>query len=307
MRDTSNSFIRCLSKARSASRDQFTWRVGMPLVDGPLPNYGPADAYTIDIAGEGFMRTNKSTNCGGGGFEEWRLQKTYNFTGLTGIEFCLDIASNNANNNQAVAVYAHDTANPTPVEVLCQSDEPRENVDNIFYRFCGMLPAWAAGSPDSVLTVIAHSENNGRMMLVDNISIHGWSDTCTPNYLPALTEDFTGCPDPFTDGWGGWQVTGTINCTAPAPPWDCYDASERIWVENNTGSIATIVDTSALTGDVELCFFFGDDGNDAGKSLDVTFTTDGTTWQDAWNFSGEQDPDQPQRQHVPSVGVWIVR
>ena len=248
----------------------------------------------IDIAGEGFMRTNKLSNCGGGGFEEWRLQKTYNFTGLTGIEFCLDIGSNNANNIQAVAVYAHDTANPTPVEVLCQAGEPREGVDNIFFRFCGMLPAWAAGSPDTTVTIIAHSENNGRMMLVDNISIYAWNDTCTPSYLPAFTEDFTGCPDPLTTGWGGWTVTDTVNCTAAG--FDCYDASERIWVENNTGSISTLVDTSALTGDVELCFFFGDDGNDAGKSLDVTFTTDGTTWQDAWNFSGEQDPDQTCRE-----------
>jgi len=255
----------------------------------------PATAQIcVDIGGDGFMRTNKLSNCGGGGYEEWRLQKTYDFTGLTGIEFCLDIASNNANNNQAVAVYAYDSANPTPVEVLCQAGEPRENVDNIFYHYCGMLPSWTTGSPDTTLTIIAHSENNGRMMLVDNISIYGWNDTCTPNYLTALTEDFTGCPDPFTDGWGGWTVTGTVNCTAPA--FVCYDDSERIWVENNSASISTVVDTSALTGDVELCFFFGDDGNDAGKSLGVTFTTDGTIWQDAWNFSGEQDPDQTCRE-----------
>jgi hypothetical protein len=234
-----------------------------------------------------FLRTNKQSNCGGG-VEEWRLQKTFDFTGMTGIEFCLDIASQNANDNQAVAVTAYDTLNPTPEMFLCQFGEPRQTVDGEFYRFCGMLPAWADDSPDTTISIIAHSENNGRMMFVDNISIHAWNDACTPSYLTVLTEDFTGCNDPL-DGASGWAVTGTVNCTVEG--FDCFDASERVWVEGNSGTITRWVDTSALTGDVVLCFFYGDGGADGGKSLEVQFSTNGTDWLVAWDHSGDQRPD----------------
>jgi hypothetical protein len=163
-------------------------------------------------------------------------------------------------------------------------------VNDTFYRFCGMLPDWANGSSDVTLTVIAHSETDSMRMMLDNISIHAWNDTCTPGTLTALTADFTGCADPLASGWGGWLVNGTIHCTAPA--FDCHDASERVWVQNGTGTLSRFVDTTALTGDVVLCFFYGDDGAGAQKSLDVAFTTNLVDWQTAWSHSGDQGPDQ---------------
>ena len=47
-----------------------------------------------------------------------------------------------------------------------------------------------------------------------------------------------------------------------------------------------------MTGDVVLCFFYGDDGASAQKSLDVEFSTNSVDWQIAWSHSGDQAPDQ---------------
>ncbi len=244
----------------------------------------------VKIGADYFLRTSRPTTCGGS--EEWRIQKNYDFTGLTGVEMCLDIAGHNATVDQSIAVLADGPDNTTggPDMFFCDSGGPRQGVNDIFYRLCAPVPDWANGSPDVTLTIIAHSGDNQLSLLLDNISIRAWNDTCTPGYLNALTADFTGCPDPLTDGWGGWTVTGTVNCAAGA--FDCPDASERLSVDGNTADIQTTVDTTGLTGDVWLCFFFGDDGAGTRRSLDVQISTNGVDWTDAWNFSGDQGPDQ---------------
>jgi hypothetical protein len=248
----------------------------------------------VTVGPDSFLRTNKGSNCGGG-VEEWRIQKNYtNFSDLIGLEMCFDIAGHNANIDQAIAVVADGPDNPgVPDMFFCDSGGPRDTVDDIFYRFCAPLPAWANGSSDVTLTIIAHSEDNQRTLLLDNISIRGWNDVCTPNYLTAFTEDFAGCPDPLTDGWGGWHVSGTVNCTTEA--FTCYDTSERLWVDGTDAELWTSVDTTGLVGDVWLCFYFGDDGNNNNSRwLDLGMKTDPTAleWTEVWSFLGDQEPDQ---------------
>ena len=243
------------------------------------------------FAGNTSLRTDENLNCGGG-HEEWRLEKTYDFSGLSSLQVCLDIADVNANDHQAIMLYAYDGSNG-PDQILCQLDEPQEGVDGVFYRYCSStLNSWANDNSSVTIRIIGHSENGGRMMFIDNVAVKGWAQGCAPSYSTVFTEDFNGCPDPLTNGWNGWTVTGTIKCPTG---FNCYDGSSRAEADATAGTFERYLDASSLDGDVRLCFHFGDTGGSIGKNLLVEFDP-GTGWRTAFAQAGNPGPDNSCRE-----------
>ncbi len=238
------------------------------------------------VEGNTSLRADEAQNCGGG-HEQWRLEKTYDFSGLGNIQVCLDVADVNADPKQGVLIYAYDETNG-PERVFCINNGPRQEVDGVFYRLCSSaLGAWADDNPGVTLRIIGHSENNGRMMFIDNVTVKGWVQGCTPTHATVFTEDFTGCPDPLTSGWNDWAVSGTVKCVTG---FDCYDQSSRAEADTTAGVFARNLDVSGLDGDIRLCFYYGDDGGNTGKSLLVEFDA-GTGWQPAFAQVGNPGPD----------------
>jgi|GEM_PF-3120513 len=242
-------------------------------------------------AGNTSLRTDENQNCGGG-HEEWRLEKTYDFSGLSNIQVCLDIADVNANDHQAILVYAYDETSGLD-QILCQLDEPQEGVDSVFYRYCSnTLNSWANDNSSVTIRIIGHSENDNRMMFIDNVTVKGWVEGCSPTYHTVFIEDFDGCPDPITDGWNDWTVTGTLKCPTS---FDCYDSSSRAEADATAGTFERYLDVSSLDGDVKLCFYFGDTGGSTGKALLVEYDA-GRGWQRAFAQVGNPGPDNSCRE-----------
>ena len=156
-----------------------------------------------------------------------------------------------------------------------------------------MQPVTPSSTDQSVtIRIIGHSENNGRMMFIDDVTVKGWVEGCTPAYSTVFTEDFNGCPDPLTDGWNGWTVTGTLKCPTS---FNCYDNSSRAEADATAGTFARYLDASSLDGDVRLCFYFGDTGGSTSKALLVEYDA-GQGWQRAFAQTGNPGPDNSCRE-----------
>ena len=242
----------------------------------------------VDVGGGDYlMLTNRATNCGGG-VEEWRLQKVFDFSDLSDLRLCFDLSDNNANDNQVVAVWVEDLDSPGPLEIYCQHDGPRDDVNDVAFLQCVDLPAGLNGRARVEIMFVAHSENDNRVMAIDNISLSGWTAACAADVVSLVIEDFDGCADPLPDPFGAWTVGGTILCNSS--DFNCFDGSDRAIADATTGSIERRVDASAFDADVELCWHFGDKGNDANKTLLVEYDA-GSGFQPAWGYTGNQGPN----------------
>lgn len=260
------------------------------------------DTICVTAGEKSFLRTDENTNCGGS-VEEWRIEKTFDFSGFENIELCLDIADNNANTSQGILVEAYDGVDGPDV-VFCRNDGPQPGVDDVFYPFCASLSVatdrWVDGNPSVTLRVIAHSENGGRRMYLDNISLRGWRQGCDPVFATVFSEDFAACSDPITTGWQGWTVdSGDTDSYPKCPGNTCTNltggSSNCAEVDCNWMILERSVDASSLDGNVELCFNYGDDGVSAGSTFEALFDA-GTGWQTAWSQRGDPGPDSACRE-----------
>jgi hypothetical protein len=241
------------------------------------------------LGGNYVLKTDKATNCGTKK-EEWRIEKTYDFSDLTEIEVCFHVGDNNADNKQGVLVYASDGSNG-PDQIFCQIDKVQPGVNDVLYPFCAALPGWADDNPAVTVLFIVHSENDGRIMYLDNISVHGRYSGCSVVAVEAFSEDFTGCPDPIGDGWNGWTIdSGDTGAYPKCPGFDC-SGEEGAEADDDWMTLERSIDASALDGNVVLCFTYGDDGAGSGSQFDVSFNAGGG-WKTAWSQTGDPGPDQ---------------
>lgn len=243
------------------------------------------DTICITRDGNDILRSDRAQNCGGG-VEEWRLSSTFDFRDLWQPEICLRVAEVDADGNCGALVYVRD-AGHGPTQVVCRNGDLRPGTDGVFVRLCGRLPDWTDDNPSIEIVIIAHSESDGREVLLDGVEVHGWASGCTPSRAEALEEDFDQCPDPLPDGWEGWAVSGAAACNTDT--W-CYEGSTRIEVAGDTATLERVVDASGLDGDVLLCFHHGDDGGDPAKQLLVEFDA-GSGWRTAWVLDGDPGQD----------------
>ncbi|MBW1808588.1 MAG: hypothetical protein JRJ87_10375, partial [Deltaproteobacteria bacterium] len=250
----------------------------------------------VSPAGNEYLQTNRAQNCGGGD-KQWRLYKTFDTSGLSDLEVCFDLADWGASGDEWLLLYAADSLNND--QIFCQQDEPQDGINSIFYNYCVNLPAWAADNNSVTLTFIAHSNNDWDFLMLDNIVLRGWYQTCAPSYLTVFTETFDGCPDPINDGWNAWEVIGTPTCDGE---WSC-GSGNTAECEQENWTMTQVVDASGLDGNVTLCFTSGDDRADAGESITVSFDTGTGIWQTARYQAGNMGPNQTCRDYCVNLSA----
>ncbi|HUU01785.1 MAG TPA: hypothetical protein VM425_10110 [Myxococcota bacterium] len=227
------------------------------------------------------------------GDRQWRLQHTFDTTGLTNLELCFDYADRQAaGNNDVLQVDVADPNGNYQAAVFCDADGPRAGLDNTWFRTCVDISTAAPFVDDKpAVSVIffAHSNDNNNRIYIDNITLRGESISC-PASVVAITEDFSTCTDPLTD-WNGWTVGGgaSINCS---PSFSCFDASNRAWVDDTGGGVGEFYqyfDLSAVT-DLQLCFYYGENGANANEIVTVDVDS-GLGWQPVWSNEGNFGSD----------------
>ena len=261
-------------------------------VDGcnPRQNANCCDSLATlctNLNGNFVMRGDRALNCGGG-VEEFRLVKSFDTTGFSNLEICFDYGETGANANDGIIVVAADGTNTA--QVYCLNGEPRPGVNGVLYPLCASLPAWAGNNSNLEITIIIHSETNNHALYLDDVVVKGWISTCSPNTLTIFSENFSGCPGGvIPDNWNGWAVTGSPACPGT---WNCGGSGNSAQSSGNRWVITRNVDTSAVDGDVILCFSIGDTAAGAGDSVLVEFDSgDGGGWKTAWSQMGNLGGD----------------
>ncbi len=213
------------------------------------------------------------TNCGGG-FKQWRIQKTFDLGGVSAPFLCFDAADRAAEDSSALMVYAEDPANPFK-QIFCFNGGPQQDVDDFFYNHCVDLPAWAAGSGSVTLTFILHSNQSTDYLFLKNIALKGWVGGCSPNMPTALQEDFTACD---TSAWtlsGGTHICNPVGC-GNHPTW-----APGIFGDGAPFSMETTVDASSLDTEVTACIRFGSLQAAPGDGITLEYDAGGG-YQTAW-------------------------
>jgi hypothetical protein len=224
--------------------------------------------------GQPVLRSDLSTNCGGTA-RQWRLQKTFDLSGLGAAQVCFDLASQAASTTEGALLWASDGAHPGGQQLACTNDSVVPGVDLAWVTACADLPSWAADNPGVTLTFLLHSSANGSAMFLDNVRVAGWAGGCTPTVSTALDEDFAGCDTT------GWTVTGAFNCASS----NC--SNQPGWAPGIAGNdspftMDTTLDAGPLDSEVTICAQLGlATGAPAGDSISLLYDA-GAGWQPAW-------------------------
>jgi cysteine-rich repeat protein len=256
---------------------------------------GPATICT-DLGGDFVLRSDKRENCGGD-HEEWQIRKQINALGVTSLKLCLSVGKKGAITAAEWLIIRVSDEGHNEVLVCLNGDDIindflfGESIDDTLYPACFDLPGWAANNENVTITIIAHSESDGKAVFIDDAAIKGESGGCSISRTIVFREDFTGCAGVMTDGWHGWTVNGTINC----PGFACTGGSgDGIGIAANGVSwvIEHALDTSTIDGEVMLCFDLGENNADGGESVSAEFSTDGGhTWHRAWYQEKNMTPN----------------
>jgi len=266
---------------------------------------------TTDLGGYVLMQ-DKVTDCGSK-HEEWRIHKTFDFSGLSGIQVCLDLADDNATPNESVQMIASDGSNSQ--QIFCLNGEPVPLVDDTFFHMCSdVLPGWANDNSEVTITIIVHSEDDNDAVYLDNVRVQGWGGGCSPIVHTVLDDNFD---DPEDCDTTGWTITnGSISdCvwTGCSEHSDWYPALE---IDQTNTTMQTRINAGALDDEVLVCYrlaIYRPDGTisfwyDAGSGYtlahqqDTASFGDSVCWQTCVNLS---DLD-PAVNNNPDLGLRFV-
>jgi hypothetical protein len=238
----------------------------------------------VRTPGGGFhLRSDRRLNCGGGGFEEWRLEKDLDTRGLHQLEVCFWAADVGANHDEALGLRVSDPDGTDSAVVACLHDGPRPGANGAWFPVCAPLPAWAAGRERIRLTFVAHSENDDQQVWLDEVSVVGWTAPCEPDRVTAFEEKFEDCPVPSAD-WNGWSlaVAGVAVDTSVCRANACANGSTGLQASNNRVTLERRLDLTGLDGDVRLCLKVGDNRANAGEAVRVEIDPGGG-FQEVWS------------------------
>jgi len=247
----------------------------------------------IDLAGTIAFQADRDTCTLGD--RQWRLQHTFDTTGLANLELCFDYADRQAGGgNDVLQVDIGDSTGNYQAAVFCDVDGPRAALEDVWFRTCVDLSVAAPFVDDNQAVTVAffvNSNDNNNRIYIDNISLRGETTACPAARVGIFTEDFSGCSDPLVS-WNGWTVGGgaLISC---GTSFDCFDGSERAWMKNTgaaAGELYRFLDMFAYT-DLELCFYYGEDGANGGEILTVDVDS-GSGWQPVWSKEGAFGPNK---------------
>jgi concanavalin A-like lectin/glucanase superfamily protein/uncharacterized protein DUF2341 len=220
------------------------------------------------------LRSDKATNCGTKK-EEWRLEKVFDFTGYSDVSICLDVAGSAANHDEGILVYAYDYS--TYDRIFCLNGLPHAGINDFFYTVCtDTLGDWADNNPSVTVRIVAHSEQIGQAVYLDNIYVRGWHLGCEPEYLTLFNETFDACDK------SNWRIIGEPICTVGMSCSDDSWAMGTHWDDGGSWAIERTVDASALDSNITLCFDVGDvNADDSNEYVRVEMDV-GQGWEPVW-------------------------
>jgi uncharacterized protein DUF2341/concanavalin A-like lectin/glucanase superfamily protein len=207
---------------------------------------------TTDLGGFTLVQ-DKRTDCGTK-HEEWRIHKTFDFSGLSGIQVCFDLADNGATIDEGVLIIASDGGNTE--QIFCLNSAPVPLVDDTFFHMCSeVLPGWANDNSEVKITIIVHSETDDDVIYLDNVRVQGWGGGCSPTVHTVYEDNFD---DPIDCDISGWTITnGSIS--------DCYSggcSAHQDWypaleIDQTNVTMQTSINAAALDDEVLVCYRLG--------------------------------------------------
>jgi hypothetical protein len=254
-----------------------------PLIPGP-PG-GCCDTFgcpvqTGPLAGRVALETNNDFCID----EGWRLYKYFDFLGFDNAEVCLHFGHISGDTQDIIQVQADDGSAPESIDPVCMS--AANSLQGALAYSCVDLAATAVDWPQTRVTIWMQSGTSGHAWYIDDIEVKAdyAAAACQPTTVVALVEDFSGCPATLPDGWNEWSITGTVRCDAGP----CTGESLESRMLSGEWAIEHAVDTSALTGEVNLCWTVGDSPGALARLFEVEFDTGaGTGWQPAYQNAGK--------------------
>ncbi|HUU01789.1 MAG TPA: DUF2341 domain-containing protein [Myxococcota bacterium] len=220
---------------------------------------------------------DKVTDCGTK-HEEWRLEKTFDLTGLGGARVCFDTACRGADQNDGIIVVAEDESNYQ--QIYCATGG---KPDDFFWHACTRpIDAWADGNPAVTIRLIVHSEADNHAVYLDNVSVHAFGAGCRPTPSPLLDDGFSNAGSCDTSAWS--FVGDAHGCPgspcAARPEW-----SPAVEANGSSFSMSTSVDASDLDGQVSVCFGVGSTGTNVSSYLALSYNT-GAGVNEAFRLTG---------------------
>ncbi len=248
-------------------------------------HYGPDNCCTNlvcpvtngPLAGLEAMQADEGT-CNGA-FEEYRLYNEFDLRAFDTAVLCFDVAEDGCGLDDYFQVQ-QGTGSPDGQDLDCfDGNEPRNSGD--LFRHCVDLASWSSLEPFVRLDLWTHSELPGNTWIIDNISLVAGYQNCQPTTRLVFEEQFDSCPLYLPGDYNGWTIAGDqIRCEN----YGCV--SDGLHNDRDNWAIEHPVDTSSLSGPVNLCWTMGAEPN-TDASLSVEFNTGGSAdWQTAYFSDG---------------------
>jgi hypothetical protein len=233
---------------------------------------------------EGILTADRSADCMGNFKREFRLRKTFDFTGYRAPEICFEVLEHNADEDEWLLVQVSDSNHPGMGDrTYCLNDGPGIDDDDRWFQVCRELPQWAQGNPAVTVTFIVHSHDITSSLKLRRISVRAMSTECARDVRIVMTEDFKDCSDPLPADWNGWTVEGTAICGGYPECYQDIPNYDGVSVEakNHNFSMSKYVDASSLDDRITLCFWYGEYGASFWEAIEVLFDS-GSGWVRAW-------------------------
>ncbi len=246
------------------------------------------------------LHQDKATGCGNQK-EEWRLSQTFDFTGLTDLRACLDVAQQGADLNDGVLIYLDDGQNRQ--QVFCFLGGAGAGPDSFFSRVCSrVFPDWAEDNPALTVEIVVHSETENHKVYLDNVALVGWGGACEPVVETVLAEDFvrpSACePDEWQDIWTIDPISAA-DCNS----FDCLshpDWSPGIEADGASFNLSTTVDAGPLDENITVCFQLGYDGTASPDTVSLGIDI-GAGWKEVWSLMGTMGWDEQCREYCVNL------
>lgn len=243
---------------------------------------------------------DKATGCGTK-HEEWRLERQFDFTGLSNIMVCFAVAHQGSDDRDGLLLDARDDSGNQQV-LYCFQGGSGAGPQDTFQQACvGPLDSWANGNPAVNLRFIVHSETGGHKIFLDDVSVWGYGGGCSPAQR-SFREDFTGSdPGPCSStGWeGSVQQCASFTCVNHSG-WE-----PGLEADGQTLTISKRFDFSALDGWITICAGVGWDGSDVGDFFGLRLDA-GNGWHDVLRLEGPLGDDQYCRRFCTLLGSDLV-
>ena len=255
---------------------------GSCQLTGPNANNCCGDFACPTDSGEVALQSDKQT-CADG---RWRLERTFNASGMKNLRLCFDQADWGACDNDVLQVDVASERLGFYRGVFCQRNGPLKDLDRFWYTTCLDLPQELNDNPEVKIVFFLVSDHNDHRLLVDNIVLRGEAIACPTDRELIFSEDFnlTDCASELASR--GWGVSGSPDCSSG---FYCFDDSPMLRALNKSFSISRNIDVADFNT-FELCFYFGEDRADSGESLTVEIDR-GQGWQQLWRHEGNFGTD----------------